>query len=67
MEAKLEYIYSNRVWDLVEVLEGMRPIGCKWVYKRKKEVDGNVKTYKEKMVTNGYSKNLVLIMKRPSY
>ena len=40
MEAKLESKYSNKVWDLVEAPEEIKPIGCKWVYKRKKGVDG---------------------------
>ncbi|RVW45679.1 hypothetical protein CK203_101179 [Vitis vinifera] len=41
MEAKLESKYSNKVWDLVEAPEEIKPIGCKWVYKRKK---GAIKT-----------------------
>ena len=44
IEAKLESMYSNRVWDLIEAHEGIKPIGCKWICKRKREVDGNVKT-----------------------
>ena len=27
-------MYSNRVWDLIETLEGIKLIGRKWVYKR---------------------------------
>ena len=36
MEAKLEFMYSNRVQDLVETPEEIKPTECKWVYKRKK-------------------------------
>ncbi|KAL4387467.1 hypothetical protein GQ457_09G021610 [Hibiscus cannabinus] len=32
--------------DLVEPPEGVKPIGCKWVFKKKTEIDGNVQTYK---------------------
>ena len=55
MEAKLKSMYSNGVWDLVEALEGIKPIGCKWVYKRKKAMDGKVETYKARLVAKGYS------------
>ncbi|RVW91390.1 hypothetical protein CK203_066483 [Vitis vinifera] len=49
IEAELESMCFNEVWDLVETLEGIKPIGCKWVYKRKRRVDGKCpKTIDEK-------------------
>ena len=54
-KVELESMYSNGAWDLIEGLEGIKPIECKWVYKRKKEVNGNVKTYKARLVVKGYS------------
>ena len=51
-------MYSNRVWDLVETPKGIKPIGCKWVYKRKRGVDGKVETYKVRLVAKGYSQKL---------
>ena len=35
MKVELESMDSNQVWDLVEVPANIKPIGCKWVYKRK--------------------------------
>ena len=29
MKVELEYMYSNKDWDLVETLEGIKPIMCK--------------------------------------
>ena len=55
MEAELEFMYSNRVQDLVETPEGIKPIGCKLVYKQKRGVDGKVKTYKARLVAKSYS------------
>ena len=36
MKSELESMYSNNVWTLVDLPQGVKPIGCKWVYKRKK-------------------------------
>ena len=51
-------MHSNQVWELVEALEGMKPIRCKWVYKRKRGVDGNVENFKARLVAKGYSQKL---------
>ena len=48
MKAETEPIDSNKVWDLVEALANIKPIGCKWIYKRKRGSDGKVKTFKSK-------------------
>src|SRR5579862_7456473 len=37
-------MFDNKVWSLVDLPKGIKPIGCKWVYKRKRGVDGKVKT-----------------------
>ncbi|CAA0828784.1 cysteine-rich RLK (RECEPTOR-like protein kinase) 8, partial [Striga hermonthica] len=39
MNAKMGSMDSNQVWDLVEPPDGVRPIRCKWIYKRKKGSD----------------------------
>ena len=31
MKFELDSIYSNQVWDLVKVSNGIKPIGYKWV------------------------------------
>ena len=35
MKSELDSMHQNQVWDLVQLPEGIVPIGCKWVYKRK--------------------------------
>ena len=52
----MESMYSNKVWDLMEAHEGIEPIGSKWVYERKREADGKVETFKERLVIKGYTK-----------
>ena len=51
----MESMYSNKVWELVEAPNGVKPIGCKWIYKRKKGVDGRVETFKVRLVAKQYT------------
>ena len=55
MESKLDSMYSNQVWDLVKAPNGIKLVGCKWVYKRKKGIDGKVETFKARLVAKGYT------------
>ena len=48
-------MYSNQVWTLVDPPEGIVSIRCKWIYKRKIDVDGKVEIYKAKLVAKDYS------------
>ncbi|PKI41977.1 hypothetical protein CRG98_037595 [Punica granatum] len=34
--------------------EGAKPIGCKWVFKKKTDMDGNVITFKGRLVAKGF-------------
>ena len=51
----MEFMYSNLVWSLVDPPDGIKPISCKWVYKRKRGIDGKVKTFKARLVKKGYT------------
>ena len=51
----MESMYSNQVWTLVDPAVGVKPIGCKWIYKRKRGIDGKVETFKARLVAKGYT------------
>ena len=51
----MESMYSNSVWELVDQPDGVKPIGCKWIYKRKRGSDGKVQTFKARLVAKGYT------------
>ncbi|XP_070036266.1 uncharacterized protein [Nicotiana tomentosiformis] len=42
MKSEMESMYSNQVADLVEPPTGVKPIGCRWIYNKKRGVDGKV-------------------------
>ena len=54
MKSKIDSIYTNQVWTLVDKPEDVTPIGCKWVFKKKIGADGQVETYKAKLVVKGF-------------
>ncbi|KAK8540260.1 hypothetical protein V6N12_046548 [Hibiscus sabdariffa] len=54
MRSEMDSMSDNQVWTLVEPPEGIKPIGCKWVFKKKIDMDGNVQTYKGRLVAKGY-------------
>ncbi|XP_073119685.1 uncharacterized mitochondrial protein AtMg00820-like [Henckelia pumila] len=55
MQSKFDSMHSNQVWTLVDPPNGIVPIGCKWIYKRKLGVDGKVLTFKARLVAKGYT------------
>ena len=55
MDLEMESMYFNSVWDLLDQPDGVKPIGCKWIYKRKRDDEGKVQTYKARLVAKGYN------------
>ena len=43
-------MYENKVWTLSDAPESVQPIGCKWVFKKKTDMNGNAITYKARLV-----------------
>jgi hypothetical protein len=46
VESEIESMHDNQVWNLVDPIDGVRPISCNWVFKKKMDKDGNVCIYK---------------------
>ena len=55
MEDELASMQKNQVWDLVELPANSRPVGCKWVFKTKKDAQGQIERYKARLVAKGYT------------
>eukprot|EP00253_Pinus_taeda_P002177 PITA_02177 len=51
----MAYLHKNEAWDLVELSAGRKPIGSKWVLKKKTNAKGKVEKYKARLVAKGYS------------
>ena len=57
MKDEMNSMTSNGVWNLVELPNGAKSIGCKWVFKTKKDSLGNIERYKARLVAKGFTKN----------
>ncbi|KAK9108126.1 hypothetical protein Syun_024137 [Stephania yunnanensis] len=55
MEEEMESMRSNNVWELVDLPEGRKAIGNKWVLKIKRKTDGSIERYKARLVAKGYT------------
>ena len=61
MKSEKDSMYTNQIWTLVDPPEGINPIGCKWIFKKKIDVEGNVITYKSRLMAKGYRQTFSLV------
>ena len=54
MKNELKSIEKNNTWSLTELPLGYKPIGLKWVFKLKKDPNGEVVKHKARLVAKGY-------------
>eukprot|EP00253_Pinus_taeda_P022053 PITA_22053 len=55
MVDEMASLHKNEAWDLVELPDRRKPIGSKWVFKKKTNAEGKVGKYKAWLVAKGYS------------
>ena len=55
MEDELKSMKENKVWDLEEIPKGAKTVGCKWVYKTKRDSKGKIERYKTRFVAKGFT------------
>nr|GEY70177.1 zinc finger, CCHC-type [Tanacetum cinerariifolium] len=47
---EMDSIMRNNTWVLTDLPPGCRPLGCKWIFKRKLKVDGTVEKFKASLI-----------------
>ena len=53
MNSEYMSLVKNNTWSLVELSPGVKPIKSKWVFKRKRDENGNVERHKARLVKGG--------------
>ncbi|KAF2348136.1 Reverse transcriptase RNA-dependent DNA polymerase [Trinorchestia longiramus] len=61
MEEEMASMNINNVWSLVECPKNKKPTRCKWIFKRKTGPDGNVCSYKVRLVAQGYAQKFGVV------
>ena len=51
----MQALDANDTWDLVDPPRHCQPIGYKWVYKKKYNIDDSVNRYKPQLAAKGYA------------
>ena len=56
MVEEMEFWQKNQTWELAQLPEGKKAIGCKWIYKKKPAVsEKKGKKFNDRLVAKGYS------------
>ncbi len=55
MQHEIDSLQEHDVLELTELPKGRKAVGCKWVFKIKRNADGSVERYKARLVAQGFS------------
>ncbi|GKA26863.1 retrovirus-related pol polyprotein from transposon TNT 1-94 [Tanacetum coccineum] len=54
IQSEIDSIVHNNTWKLVDLSSGLKPIGHKWIFKKKLRPNGTIDKYKACLVAKGY-------------
>eukprot|EP00253_Pinus_taeda_P035997 PITA_35997 len=55
MDEEYSALMENNTWDLVPLPKGRKLVRCRWIYRTKIAIDGDINKYKARLVAKGYS------------
>lgn len=58
MLEEFKALIRNGIWELVPLAPTQNLVGCKWVFRIKRNSDGTVHHYKAWLVAKGYTQQL---------
>ncbi|GJR90926.1 pol polyprotein [Tanacetum coccineum] len=54
IKSEIDSILQNHTWELMDLPPGCKPLGYKWIFKKKMKADGTIDKYKARLVIKGY-------------
>ena len=64
MKDELKSMAHNDVWDLIELLEGCKRVGRKWVFKTKRDSYGNIEVTRPDLLPKVLLKRMALSIRK---
>jgi hypothetical protein len=55
VHSEMDFITTNGTWEVTDRPVGCKPVGCKWVFKKKLRTDGTIEKYNARLVAKGYT------------
>ena len=55
IDSELRSLAQHGVWDLVEMPQNRKLVGCKWVFKIKTNAEGKIERYKARLCAKGFT------------
>jgi hypothetical protein len=66
MDEEIKSMYDNKVWNIVPLPKCVKSISCKWIFKTKKDSEGNMKRYKYDLLLRNLHRRKVLTLRKLS-
>ena len=57
ISAELDALIGNGTWTLVPPTKGQNVVGCKWLFRIKRNPDGSISRYKARLVAKGFTQS----------
>ncbi|GJV35745.1 zf-CCHC domain-containing protein [Tanacetum coccineum] len=54
IKSEIDSILQNHTWELVDLLSGCKPLGYKWIFKKKMKYNGTIDKYKARLAIKGF-------------
>ena len=54
INSEVEFVLQNHTWKLVDLPPGCKPLGYKWIFKRKMKADRSFDKFKARLVVKGF-------------
>lgn len=54
MDVEFAALMTNNTWALVPCQPNMNVVGCKWIFRLKRNPDGTIQRYKSRLVAKGF-------------
>ena len=55
VRSEMDSIMANGTWEIIDRPIECKPVGCKWIFKKKLRPDGTIEKYKARLMAKGYT------------